>query len=74
MAVREANQFRHKMFEGRKKLGSELTERDRALVRKREELALVCRRLRDADLSQAVTRELRKHQALLEQQIAELER
>ena len=71
---REANQFRHKMFERRKKPSNEFTERDRALVRKREELALVCRRLRDADLSQAVTRELRKHQALLEQQIAELER
>jgi bifunctional non-homologous end joining protein LigD len=69
---REANQFRHKMFEGRKKT-TDLTERDRALVRKREELARICRRLRDAGLSQAVARELCKHQVLLKQQIAELE-
>jgi ATP-dependent DNA ligase len=69
---RDANQFRHKLFEGRKKR-TELTERDRALVLKREELAHVRERLRAAYLSQAVARELRKHQALLEQQIAELE-
>src|SRR5262245_13245631 len=68
---REANQFRHKMFEGRKK-PTEFTERDRALVRKREELGRVRERLRNADLSQATARELRKHLALLEQEIAEL--
>jgi bifunctional non-homologous end joining protein LigD len=70
---RVANEFRHKMFGGRKK-PSELTERDRALVRKREELARVHERLREADLRQAVAREIRKHVAILEAEIAELER
>jgi hypothetical protein len=42
-------------------------------VRKREELARVRERLREADLSQGTARELRKHQAFLEQEIAELE-
>jgi hypothetical protein len=46
----------------------------RALARKREELGRVRERLRGADLSHTVTRELRKHRELLEQQIAELER
>lgn len=69
---RKSNEFRHKLFEGCKKL-TELTERDRALVRKREELARICERLRDADLGQAVARELRRHQAVLEREIAELE-
>jgi ATP-dependent DNA ligase len=70
---RVANQFRHKMFEGHKK-PAESTERDRAMVRKREELARVRVRLRDAALSQGMARELKKHHALLEQEIAELER
>jgi len=69
---RVANKFRHKMFEGRKK-PTELTERDRALVRKREELGRVRAQLRDADLREGAARELRKHLALLEQEIAELE-
>ena len=70
---RKVNQFRHKLFEGRKK-PRQLTERDRALVRKREELARIRERLRDADLSQSLARELTKQQALLEREIAELER
>src|SRR5262245_31047252 len=69
---RGANQFRHKMFEGRKK-PSELTERDRALVRKREELARVQERMLDPDLSQGPARELTKQRALLEREIAALE-
>src|SRR5262245_31176965 len=60
------------LFEGRKK-PAELTEGDRALIRKREELSRVRERLRDADLNQGAARELRKHQALLEAEIAELE-
>ena len=68
---RVENQFRHKMFEGRKK-PTELTERDRALVRKREELGRVRERLRDTELSQGTVRELSKHVAILEREIAEL--
>ena len=70
---RDSNKFRYKMFEGRKK-PAELTERDRALVRKREELDRIRERLRDADLSHGTIRELRKHVAILEAEIAELER
>src|SRR5262245_52458913 len=66
-----ANQVRHKMFEGRKK-PTELTERDRASVRKREELSRVRERLRDADLSRNTARELRWHVTILEREIAEL--
>ena len=57
------DQFRYKMFEGHKK-PTELTERDRALVRKREELGRLCERQRNAALT---ARALRRHQ------IAELE-
>ena len=61
------------MFEGRKK-PSELTERDRALVRKREELARVREYLRDSGLSQGVARQLRRQEANLEREIEELQR
>jgi hypothetical protein len=42
-------------------------------VRKREELDRVRERLRDADLRQGIARELHKHVAILEKEIAELE-
>jgi hypothetical protein len=45
-----------------------LTEGERALKKKIEELL----RVREVDLSQGAARELRKHQALLEVEIAEL--
>jgi hypothetical protein len=44
-----------------------------ALVRKREELARVLERLRSPGLRQGIARELRKHVAILEREIAELE-
>jgi ATP-dependent DNA ligase len=68
---REANQFRYKLFEGRKK-PTELTEGDRALIWKRDELARALERLQDADLRHGTVRELRKHVAILEREIAEL--
>ena len=61
------------MFEGHKK-PTELTERDRALVRKHEELAGVLERLQAPDLSPRLARELKKQQAILDAEIAELER
>jgi ATP-dependent DNA ligase len=70
---RVANQFRHRMFEGRKKL-TEVTERNRALIRKREELALVRERLAGPDLSPDMARELTKQEGNLEREISELER
>ena len=51
----------------------EPTERQRALVRKREELARVLDQLRTPGLRQGIARELRKHVAILEREIAELE-
>jgi hypothetical protein len=42
-------------------------------VRKREELARVLERLRSPGLRQGIARELRKHVAILEREIAELE-
>jgi bifunctional non-homologous end joining protein LigD len=51
----------------------EPTERQRALVRKREELARMLEQLRVPGLRQGIARELRKHIAILEKEIAELE-
>jgi hypothetical protein len=51
----------------------EPTERQRALVKKREELARVLERLRSPGLRQGIARELRMHVAILEREIAELE-
>ena len=44
------------------------------LVKKREELARVLEWLRSPQLSHGMARELRKHVAILEREIAELER
>jgi hypothetical protein len=49
------------------------TERQRALVRKREELARVLERLRSEGLRPGIEREPRKHVAILEGEIAELQ-
>ena len=51
----------------------EHTERHRALVRKREELARVLDHLRTPGLRAGIVRELRTRVAVLEQEIAELE-
>ena len=42
-------------------------------MRKREELARVLERLQSPGLRQGIARELRKHVAILEREIAELE-
>ena len=51
----------------------ELTEAQKTLAKKREELARVIERLRSHALSQGMARELRKHVAILEREIAELD-
>lgn len=68
---RQANQFRQKMFEGNWKPEPSPHERD--LKKKREELARVLQRLQDPDERPGIARELRKHIAMLEREIAELE-
>jgi bifunctional non-homologous end joining protein LigD len=67
---REANQFRHKLFEGRQ--NSEPDSGARDLKKKREELRRVVERLHGPELSVGMARELKKQQALLEAEIAEL--
>jgi hypothetical protein len=61
----------HRMFEGNKKPA--LTEEQKTLIQKREELARVQERLRDPDLRAGIAKELRKHVELLEVEIADLE-
>ena len=65
------NANRGKLFERPKKPA--LTEEQRALIRKREELARVRGRWKDPAVRQGITRELRWHIAILEREIAELE-
>ena len=48
-------------------------EAQKTLTKKRQELARVIERLRSPPLSQGIARELRKQQAILEREIAELE-
>ena len=68
----EAHQCRaRRIFEGPRK--PELTEAQKTLAKKREELARVLERLRSPGLTQGMARELRKHVAILEREIAELE-
>jgi ATP-dependent DNA ligase len=68
---RQANQFRHKLFKGPRKQEPDL--RVRELKKKREELARVEEHLLSPGLSQGMVKELRKHVAILEAEIAELE-
>ena len=51
----------------------ELTETQKTLAKKRQELSRVIERLRSSPLSQGIARELRKQQSILEGEIAELE-
>jgi hypothetical protein len=67
---REANQFRHKLFEGRQNQEPDPGARD--LKKKREEWRRVVERLHGPDLSPGMARELKKQLALLEAEIAEL--
>ena len=69
---RRDNQQRFRMFEGNKKKPA-LTEEQKTLIKKREQLARVRERLQDPDLRPGIGRELRKHIAILEREIAELE-
>jgi hypothetical protein len=68
---RVANQFRHKLFEGRRR--EEPDPRERELQKKNAELARVLECLQGPDLSQGMARELKKQAAILKAQIAELE-
>ena len=51
----------------------ELTEAQKTLAKKRVELARVLERLQGAGLTTGMTRELRRHVAILEREIGELE-
>jgi bifunctional non-homologous end joining protein LigD len=62
--------YRHLMFEGPKKPAP--TERELALRNKLEELGRVREGLRGPEPSQGMARELRKQEAILEREIAEL--
>jgi hypothetical protein len=66
---RLANQFRHKMLEGNKKPEPSPHERD---LKKKAPgtVARVLERLQDPDLGPGIARELRRHLAILERQIA----
>jgi hypothetical protein len=67
---KRANAHRHKLFEVTRK--PEPTEDEKALARKRVELARVFERLRDPDLRPGLAREFRKHVEILEREIAAL--
>jgi hypothetical protein len=72
---KRANAERHKLFEGPRRSGRpELTEDQKMLARKRQELARVLERARSPGLSSGMVRELRNHVTILEREIAELER
>ena len=58
------------VFQGPRK--PELTEAQKTLAKKRQEPARVIERLRSPPLSHGIARELRKQQAILEREIAEL--
>ena len=68
---RRAHAERWRVFE-EAKLG--LTEGERALKKKIEELMRVREHLQDPSLGEGMARELRKHVAILEAEIAELQR
>ena len=66
------NSERYRLFEGARK--PELTEAQKTLAKKRQELARVLERLRAPGLSAGIARELRKNAASLEREIAQIER
>lgn len=69
---RRDNAQRWRLFEGNKK--SDITEEERALAKKRAELARVLDRLQAPGQTPRMAREARKHVAILEREIAELAR
>ena len=66
------NSERYRLFEGPPSK-PELTEAEKTLAKKRQELARVIERLRSPQLSHGMARELRKNVAILEREIAELD-
>jgi hypothetical protein len=68
---KRTNAERWRIFEGPRK--PELTEAQKTLAKKREELARVLEHLRSPGLNPGLTRELRKHVAILQREIAEFE-
>ena len=65
------NAERWRIFKGPRK--PELTEAQKSLAKKRAELVRVLERLQDPDMRPGLAKELRRHVALLEREIAELE-
>ena len=65
------NAERNRLFEKPSK--PEITERHRALAKKREELARVLERLEAPDALPGITKELRRYVAILKREIADLE-
>jgi ATP-dependent DNA ligase len=72
-AWRAENQFRHKMFEGHKKPPAPPTDRERALEKKRAELARIQERLADPDLRAGLRAAHKAQERALLREIAELE-
>lgn len=68
---RRVNAERWRIFEGPRK--PELTEAQKTLAKKREELARVLEHLQSPGQTPGIGRELRRHVASLERKIAELE-
>jgi hypothetical protein len=68
----EANQFRHKLFEGPRKREPDLPG-ELELKKKRQELARVVASLLEPGQRPGIVRELKKHQSILEREIAELD-
>ena len=67
------NTERYRLFAGPPRK-AELTEAQKTLAKKRQELARVLERLRAPGLSAGIARELRKNAASLEREIAQIER
>ena len=64
------NAERHRLFE--QPIKPEITEREHASAKKREELARILERLEDPDLRPGMAKELRRHVVILEREITEL--
>ena len=67
---KRSNSERYHLFEGPE---ARADRAQKTLAKKRAELARVIERLRSPPLSHGIARELRKQQAILEREIAELE-
>ena len=63
----------HRVLEGVGNKKPDLTEEQKVLIRKREQLRRVRECLKDPNLRPGIARDLRKHIVILEREIAELE-